>query len=202
MLENQSYVREAMHWIIFGIVVVLVGTGVFLFSEIRHAIVVKELDGSNHPQPEDMLERKRVADSQRPYLSIGAGLGMAIGGFVILATVCTVVSNLLEASAGFRYRGCWQLAALVALVAAAVWSLLLLAACWACVRPYAAGACFLVGAAGAISLSSLDGPSLVLWAVVASAGAFALVRYGGPDWTLDARPESGRKAGEKTSLLP
>ena len=32
--------------------------------------------------------------------------------------------------------------------------------------------------------------------------AFALVRYGGPDWTLDARPEPGRKAGEKTSLLP
>ena len=199
MAENQSTVRDAMRWIICAGVIVIVCTGVFLFSEIRHAIVVKEVEAATLPLTEDLIARKRAADSQRPYLSIGSSVVMAVGAFVILSTVCNIVSNLLESAAGYRYRGCWQVAALAAIISAAVWSLILLAVSWACVRPYAAGACLLAGAAGVLTLTSLDGPSLLLWALVTSIGAFALVRYGGPEWMLDVRLQ--RKTGERASLL-
>ena len=200
MSENKSTVRDAMRWVIFGAVVVVVSTAVFLFSEIRHAILVKDLDSlAQLPRTDDLVERTRVSELQRPYLSIGAGVCMTVGIFIVLSTVCNIVSSLLEAAAGYRYRGCWHIAALTALVATAVWSLMLLAVSWALVRPYAAAGCFVASATGALSLSTVDGPTFLLWAVATSAAGFALVSYGGPQWLLDAQR---KKEGEREPLLP
>jgi hypothetical protein len=204
MAENQTLVRDAMRWIIFGAVLALIATGVFLFSEIRHAIVAKDYDTLTRivplPIPDVLADRRLSSDAQRPYLSLASSACMAAGIFIALVTVCTIVSSLLEAAAGYRYRGCWYIAALAAIVAAAVWSLLLLAAAWACVRPYPAAAAALAAAAGALALSTLDGPCLLLWGVITAAAACALTSYGGPLWVLDG--PAGRPAGEKAPLLP
>eukprot|EP00960_Hanusia_phi_P046087 757613-Hanusia_phi.AAC.3 len=198
MKGNQGSVQSDMQWILVGCFLLVISTGVLVYSEVRYVLITREYDlcvQISKPIDESLSAQLSATQKVRTYLSIGSVLAMVVSLWIILFPLCHLATGMLS-SMGYAFHGCYELAFMVAFVVAAVWSLFVIGCCWLCTRPWTAIFCFIVSFVGEAALETGQAPAVLMWILASLLSAYIFFTWARVVLNEDPKPDP-----EKSKLV-
>lgn len=197
--NNKDTMENDMRWIFLGMFVMIVATGVLIYSEITLVLVQREVDDVVIAGGVVSAELQGSLDSvgrRRTYLSLGSVGGMVVALWMALFALCHMATEML-ATMHYEFQGCYELAFMVSFVAAGIWSLFVVGCVWICTRPWTGAMCLTIALLGELAIDSGSAPAVVMWALLSAGFAWLFFVYG-PHFFSDGPKQ---KSPERSPLL-
>ena len=175
--SHPEFAAGIITWLTLGLLLFTIGTALFVYSEIRAMLVVRDQDfrrrllAQGYFEPcaniERLGEEENINMAVRPYVSLVGMLLIFVAFATILYPLCDVITVL-----GLPATPCILIITFGSFFAAVCMATLWLFLIWMCTRPAAALVFLAISLSGQILIPSGNPILLLLWIVAAAGGSW------------------------------
>lgn len=200
--EHPEFAAGVATWMTIGTILFLIAFVLFLYSEIKAVLVVRDQDFrkkliddgymSKGTGLDELADREAATMTPRPYISVGSMLLMFIAFACLLYPLCDILTVI-----GLPSAPCLLIITFGAFFASICVATFWMFITWSCTRTWAALVFLAISLTGQILLPTGNPILLLVWVLIAFGGGYAYFYYL-PDQNKENKPSWLQDVGDFT----